>query len=145
MSDVDHSAAEGTAVAGGSGAAIGGGMWAAISSPDKLTSIVGILVASAGLVTALGGLIVPLVRIWSQAQQAERDRRERNHDLANRLQAATLRTTELQGVIETQEVAINANRQLIETVLALLPPDVRDQVRVPGKVDSGIFEMRPGQ
>lgn len=120
-------------------------MWAAISSPDKLTSIVGILVASAGLVTALGGLIVPLVRIWSQAQQAERDRRERNHDLANRLQAATLRTTELQGVIETQEVAINANRQLIETVLALLPPDVRDQVRVPGKVDSGIFEMRPGQ
>jgi hypothetical protein len=81
---------------GGSGTSFFGGIFAAVTSSDPSISFAGLLLAIAGLITALASLFVPIARIWSDNQRAERERRTADHDLSNKLNAASLRITELE-------------------------------------------------
>jgi hypothetical protein len=50
----------------------------------------GLVVGVAGLVTALGAVLVPLARIWSENRAADRRSKEERHELANGLHVAKL-------------------------------------------------------
>jgi hypothetical protein len=98
LSDMAHTHETATAL-GGSVATVSGGLWATIASPPQSAAgIAGLVFAFAGACTSM----VPLVRIWADVRKADRDAKNERHDLAGKLQIATLEIEA--GRVEREEL-----------------------------------------
>lgn len=79
----------------------------AVATGEEQGMSAGLILAFAGLITAVASVIVPALRIWTSERQHEREDRFKRHDLANKLQAALLSIEENKRRIEEQQTLIH--------------------------------------
>ena len=85
---------------GGSATAVGGGLWAALNANSEVAAIAGLILSAAGLITALGSVVVPILRLWFSEREFQNKAREARHDTANKLQLAEYKIRDLQDQME---------------------------------------------
>lgn len=82
----------------------------------------GLIVALAGLATAIGAQVQPLFKIYLEERREDRQAAEARHDLANKLQVANIEIQLLKINHEEMVKTVDYNRNLIVLMLHRYDP-----------------------
>jgi signal recognition particle subunit SEC65 len=114
-------------------------------TPDPTLGQAGIWIGISGLVTALGGLLIPIIKMYFDHLRAERDERRveredrwKRHDLANRTNDLGLTVAHLEATLSPAEFEEIKRRLAITEKMARRNTRVLDQA-----TGSGLLEALP--
>lgn len=107
-------------------------------APDPTLGQAGIWIGISGLVTALGGLLIPIAKMYFDERRADREDRWRRHDLANRMNDFGLTLAQLEATLSPAEL------EELRCRLANTEKMARRNSRILDKAtDSGVLQALP--
>lgn len=95
------------------------GCVAAVALPDEPNGWMALVVATTGMITALGAVTTSLVRIWAEHRRSDREESSRRHDLLGRL-------AELKHTLEAIRTRLDELEITVERLRRDCPRDPRD-------------------